>query len=40
MGNKVTLDALCMKLKAELRVSTIKTIAETMNHIKAHPEFT
>ena len=40
MGNKVTIDALCMKLKAEFRVGSAKSINETMNSIKSHPEFT
>lgn len=39
MGHKITLQALCMKIKAEIRVCTIKQIAQTMNLVKSHPDF-
>lgn len=39
MGDKITLDALCMRLKAELRVGTFKQANETMSKIKSHELF-
>lgn len=39
MGDKITLDALCMRLKAELRVGTFKQANETISKIKSHELF-
>lgn len=39
MGAKISIEALSMKIKAELRVGNIKNLSETMNTIKTHEEF-